>query len=685
MPIAIALLAACALAMAPAASGAAKPSHGAYRARRVCGRPLPGKAACLVMRLLLPGSGAPAPATGTARPSIQKTPFPGFFTPQLLHAAYGLPTEAATPTVQTIAVVDAFNDPKAEADLGVYDKYFGLPACTAANGCFKQVNQSGQTSPLPETDDGWAVEESLDVQMAHAICQSCHVLLVEASEPSSEDLGAAVNTAVAAGASEISNSYGSDEEPGTASLNSAYYNHPGLVITASSGDCGYLEEACGEAATALFPASSPDVVAVGGTTVTESAGSWSSSAWSDGGSGCSSVFAAPLWQRSAEDFSSTGCGSKRSVADVSAVADPETGVDVYDSTPNGEGFPTGWGVWGGTSVASPVVAGEFALAGGAHSVAYPVATLYEYLGNSSDLYDVVSGSNGTSCGSATSCNAAPGYDGPTGVGSPEGLGAFVPPGVPAAGAAPSLAGVAEQGQTLELTQGSWSGSPSSITDQWQDCRSGEVCTPIAGATAASYTLQPSDVGATVRVLETATNSVGPGLSVASAPSATVASNVPALAGFSPAGGITGSTITITGTALTSVSAVLFGTLSAGFTHISPTEISAVVPNGAKAGKVSIRSSFGTVASKTSFTPTLSVTGFSPKSAPVGRSVTITGVGFNSSSTVSFNGTPATSVTHVSATSLKAVVPATADTGAISVTNTSGVLGTVIGPVSFLVT
>ena len=129
------------------------------------------------------------------------------------------------------------------------------------------------------------------------------------------------------------------------------------------------------------------------------------------------------------DFADTGCGSERSVADVAAIGDPNTGVDVYDSTPEGKGAPTGWGVWGGTSVASPIVAAEWGLAGGSHGVAFPAATLYSHLGDAGALYDVVSGSNG-SCGAATFCQAAAGYDGPTGVGSPIGLGAFSEAGSP---------------------------------------------------------------------------------------------------------------------------------------------------------------------------------------------------------------------------------------------------------------
>src|SRR4029077_9144716 len=168
---------------------------------------------------------------------------------------------------------------------------------------------------------------------------------------------------------------------------------------------------------AEFPAASPTVLAVGGTTLKEVKKAWTSTTWEEGGSGCSLIFSAAAWQSAAPNFSATGCASGRSVADVSAIGDPNTGVDVYDSTPEGNGNPTGWGVWGGTSVASPIVAAEFALAGGAQAVSYPAATLYAHLGDAGALYDVLAGANG-SCAGASSCEAIAGYDGPTGVGSP---------------------------------------------------------------------------------------------------------------------------------------------------------------------------------------------------------------------------------------------------------------------------
>jgi subtilase family serine protease len=354
-----------------------------------------------------------------------KSPYRGYLTPQDLHAAYALPAETAASSSQTVAVVDAFNDPTIEADLAVYDEQFGLPPCTRANGCFRELDQNGNPSPLPQTNGGWASEISIDVEMAHAICQGCHVLLVEASNESFADLAAAVETAAGAGATEISNSYGAAERRSYLSFAGAY-DHPGIAITASSGDCGYLNEACpGERHGAEFPADSPDVIAVGGTTLKDRRGTWISKVWDEGGSACSELFEAPLWQSSAPGFAATGCGQQRAIADVAAVGNPNTGIDVFDSTREGR-EPTGWTVFGGTSVSSPIVAAELGLAGGAQGVAYPAATLYDHLGEGGDFYDVVAGRNG-SCQHTTICHAAAGFDGPSGVGSPTGLGAFAAP------------------------------------------------------------------------------------------------------------------------------------------------------------------------------------------------------------------------------------------------------------------
>jgi len=321
--------------------------------------------------------------------------------PADLQGAYKLPSATAGGG-QTVAIVDAYNDPNAESDLGVYRSQFGLPACTTANGCFRKVDQSGGTT-YPKANGGWAQEISLDLDMVSAVCPSCHILLVEASSSSLANLGTAVNTAARLRATAISNSYGGGESSSDVSYDSSYYNHPGVAITASSGDSGYG---------AQYPAASQYLTAVGGTTLNRASNArgWSETAWSGAGSGCSAFDSKPSWQTDA------GC-SKRTIADVSAVADPNTGVSVYDSySYQGQ---SGWLVFGGTSVASPIIASVYALAGNAAGVSYGS---YPY-SHTSSLNDVMSGSNG-SCGGIYLCTAGVGYDGPTGLGTPNGTGGF---------------------------------------------------------------------------------------------------------------------------------------------------------------------------------------------------------------------------------------------------------------------
>ncbi len=670
-----------------------------FRVQRLCGAPRAGDARCLAMKLIpasltaadLRASAATQAgeaATG-ARPAVTyKHPFPGYLTAQSLHTAYSLPTETSSSYLQTIAVVDAYDDPTAEADLAVYDETFGLPPCTSANGCFRKVDEEGRTSPLPRKEGEWAGEISIDVQMAHAVCQTCRVLLVEADNEEFVNLGAAVDAAVNAGATEISNSYAGPEEPALASVfaeyNEDFYDHPGLAVTASSGDCGYLDEACvGGSGTANFPADSPDVLAVGGTDLAEADGAWSSTVWDEGGSGCSGIFSAPVWQSEVADFSATGCGNERSVADVAAVANPEAGVDVYDSTPEGNGNPTGWGVWGGTSVASPIIAAEFGLAGGARGVPYPAATVYGHAGEAGALYDVVSGSNGNCATADTACHAALGFDGPTGVGSPVGLEAFSIAGAPTSVSPPSVSGVTEVGHTLKANAGSWSGGPTSLALHWERCNSlGSGCAAIAGASGATYVLTAADLGATIRVQETASNGAGAGAPAASAQTASVGSDVLTLSSFTPPSGITGSSVTIDGSDLADVSEVDFGSLAARFTVLSSTQIEATVPDGAVPAAISVKDVANTATSAAKFTPTLSIVSFKPASAKPGKAVTIKGVGFNKHSTVSFDGHAAV-VKSVSAKKIKVTVPSGAATGSIAVTNTQAPVGTVYSAGQFI--
>jgi subtilase family serine protease len=372
-----------------AAGSSGRSSHSAA----VCGPPLAGAARCHSWALL-DRSGVRPFATSS----------PQGYNPVSVQSAYKLPSATAG-SGQTVAIVDAFNDPTVESDLAVYRSTFSLPACTTANGCFRKVDQNGSTN-YPRNDQGWALEISLDVQMVSAVCPNCHILLVEAASNSLSNLETAVNEAAALGATEISNSYGGGEFSGETSADSAY-DHPGIAITASSGDGGFGVE---------YPAASQFVTAVGGTSLNPASNSrgWTEAAWSGAGSGCSAFEAQPSWQASNGNIA--GVCSRRAVADVSAVADPNTGVSVYDTF--GYHGQKGWFVVGGTSVSSPIIASVYALAGNASTVnfgSYPYS-------HSTSLFDVTSGSNG-SCGNVL-CNATSGWDGPTGLGTPNGTGAF---------------------------------------------------------------------------------------------------------------------------------------------------------------------------------------------------------------------------------------------------------------------
>ena len=382
-------------AMGGSAAIAAPGSAGEYAP--VCSHALPGgQAGCDAIQLLNPAANwhgvhangkGPSPATLT----------PSGYGPVDLRSAYNL--TATGSASQTIGIVDAYNDPNAASDLNVYRSQYGLEACTTANGCFHKVNQTGGAS-YPRGNSGWAEEISLDLDMASAICPNCHILLVEASSNSFTNLGTAENYA-AAHANAVSNSYGGSEFSEETKVDTLYYNHPGIAITASSGDNGYGVE---------YPAASQYVTAVGGTSLSRASNErkWSETAWSGAGSGCSAFESKPLWQKD------PSC-SKRTVADVSADAEPNTGVAVYDSY-----HETGWMVFGGTSVSSPIVASVYALAGNSNLVSYGS---FPYSSPTGSLFDVTSGSNG-SCGGSYLCTAGVGYDGPTGLGTPNGTGGF---------------------------------------------------------------------------------------------------------------------------------------------------------------------------------------------------------------------------------------------------------------------
>jgi len=346
------------------------------------------------------------PNFGLGRPPPPPPPPQQGYGPADIASAYKLPAGAGAG--HTVAIVDAYDNPNAEADLAFYRAFHGLPPCTTANGCFRKVNQRGLEGPLPAQDPGWGLEISLDLDAVSATCPSCRILLVEADSPSIFDLGPAVDTAVALGADAVSNSYGSRGEFSGEQLFERYYRHTGVAITVASGDYGYGNGRI-LIGSVSYPGSSQFVTSVGGTTLVRdaSARGWTETAWAGSTSGCSAYIRKPGWQKDR-------LCDLRSVADVAAVADPQTGLAVYDTF----GFE-GWLVVGGTSLSSPIIASVYAMAGNTSSVRYGVGPYRA----SSALFDVIGGSNGA-CSGTYMCNALPGYDGPTGLGTPNGLGAF---------------------------------------------------------------------------------------------------------------------------------------------------------------------------------------------------------------------------------------------------------------------
>lgn len=359
-----------------------------------CAQPLPGDEVRCYAEFRTDVGGAVSP---DARQAMALSP--SGYGASDIRSAYKL--SGSLGSGQTIAVVDAYNDPHAEADMGVYRSHYGLISCTTANGCFKKVNQSGVQGSYPVTSAGWSQEISLDLDMVSAACPHCHIILVEATSATFSNLGAAVNTAVRLGANVVTNSYGGSE------FTSSYspYNHPGHIITASAGDSG---------TGASQPCSFATVVCVGGTTLKRASTTrgWTETVWKGTGSGCSALVAKPSWQKD------TGC-SRRTEADVAAVADPYTGVAVYDSTAY-QGA-SGWLVFGGTSASSPIIAAAYSLAGNSATI-NAAQSIWQH-GGTTALNDVKSGSNGT-CTVSYICNGRTGYDGPTGWGTPNGVSAF---------------------------------------------------------------------------------------------------------------------------------------------------------------------------------------------------------------------------------------------------------------------
>ncbi|MGU7773686.1 S53 family peptidase [Burkholderia sp. MR1-5-21] len=327
-------------------------------------------------------------------------------TPALARHAYGFDALSNQGDGMVVAIVDAYDDPKIESDLGVFSSTFSLPACTTLNGCFTKVYASGSK---PRSDAGWSLEMALDVEWVHAIAPNARIVLVEAASSSFNDLMSAVDVAVKRGASVVSMSFGGNEFSGETGFDS-HFSAPGVTFVASSGDSGTGTE---------YPAASSNVIAVGGTTLSADAyGNYiGETAWSGSGGGVSSQEAEPSGQ-AAWPIPVAG---KRGVPDVGYDANPSTGFAVYDSVTYQR--QAGWFQVGGTSAGAPqwsalvAIANSLRTAAGKSRLSGTYNTLYAAgkTAYGSDYHDVTTGSNGK-CGSI--CNAAGGYDYVTGLGSP---------------------------------------------------------------------------------------------------------------------------------------------------------------------------------------------------------------------------------------------------------------------------
>jgi len=727
-PVAIAAAVLALLCLPSVAAGSVSPLPSSdYTVRAVCAKAARGRGGCLALQLVPRTAAARARKhpLGLTRSAPLAAPSPGAgafgLRPQDLHTAYDLPSSASS--AQTVALIDAYNDPTAEADLKAYDEEFALPACTAGNGCFKQVNQSGEAGnpPFPKTTNelesarkgsmakreqageatGWGLEISLDIEVTHATCESCDILLVEANVPSYEDLERAEKSAGTHGASEISNSWSGPEVGETPELESASpFNHKGIVITAAAGDDGYLNsdaEEASERGYVGFPASSPHVVAVGGTRLSlGTGGAWAGeTVWNGdgaGGGGCSVVFTAQPWQQSLSDWSAVGCATKRAVADVSADADPYTGLAVHDTSPECEyryeeakvKHVLYWCTIGGTSVASPLIASAFALAGGANGVEYPAKTLYEnQVKSPGSLHDVTTGSNGEctkpfsetglsgctiaeeakSCASKAICVAGTGYDGPTGVGTPDGITAFKSR--PPAARPPTV--VTGAASAISQTAATLGATVNPNGSEVSECKFEYGATEAYGSSVACSSLPgsgESPVAVSGSLMSLAANTTyyyriraanGGGTSYGSDQKfkTLAAVSPPMVSSVSPASGTVngGTHIKITGTGFVAGAKVEIGQGSGvGPTAIqasevvvvSPTEITATTGGSAKAGTWSLYviDSGGTSPANNAgddytYTSGPTVSSVSPASGTVngGTEIKITGTGFVAGATV----------------------------------------------------
>lgn len=334
---------------------------------------------------------------GDAQPQSASAPDPSALDPATIRAVYGFPAPPEPAPAfgssnlpgagKTIAIVDAYDSPAAESDLAVFSLQYGLPTCTTANGCFTKVDQYGGSN-YPSINGAWALEISLDVQWAHAIAPGARILLVEAASSSLADLLTAEDYAKTH-ATYVSNSWGTSEF-GAEQLYDGHFSQPGVSFFASAGDSGLPAD---------WPSASPNVISVGGTTLAANSatGTWldstglfigSETGWSFGGGGCSQYERATTAQSAFRQYKQAKCGVKRATPDVALIADPASGVSVYDSTPYSGA--QGWFKVGGTSVGAPMWAARSAVAG-------TVVNATFVYGSSIAYRDIVSGNNGAPC------------------------------------------------------------------------------------------------------------------------------------------------------------------------------------------------------------------------------------------------------------------------------------------------
>jgi subtilase family serine protease len=391
-------------ANAGAGPGATRAARPASADKAVC-QAVPGAVRCAALVAVDARNGTPL-----AYPSPPGLDPPDFW------SAYDLPAQTNSAwswNGETIAVVDAYDDPTLEADLNTYRSQFGLPPCTQANGCLVKVNQFGRKN-FPSFDQQWAFEISIDTQMASALCAGCRIVVVETKNNSFPNLFAGVDEAYAENADAISLSWGTNEFSGNGNFASETGYDAHFQQHTPSGRTAAVTAASGDAGRLWYPAASPYVTAVGGTSVTRDAatGAWDEVAWSLSGAGCSIYEPQPAWQSAVANI--TGACAARAGADVAFNA---TDLSIYDSA--GYEDQTGWFAASGTSDSAPAIAALYALAGNASNVVYGS---YPYA-HTAALYDVTQFPE-ASCSQPIFCNPGPGWDGPTGLGSPRGTGGF---------------------------------------------------------------------------------------------------------------------------------------------------------------------------------------------------------------------------------------------------------------------